>query len=211
MRKGKRPADPPFGQVTGRLRRWWQVMDSNQRRLSRRFYRPVLLYPAHVGCLRKRQPGPANRVVSSAMCPCPAPGRPVGTVCKTAAQVCCGQRERCSATAGAVCRHEQERSGRERERYARPLRLRGADNRGAAALRERPTGAPPAVVSQYPEQDGQVHPECVREYIPAGPGRAAAGKCTAGPRAPGQLAWVSSSAVSMCWLMVSDWPSMQWA
>jgi hypothetical protein len=39
MRKGKRPADPPFGQVTGRLRRWWQVLGSNQRRLSRRFYR----------------------------------------------------------------------------------------------------------------------------------------------------------------------------
>jgi hypothetical protein len=27
-------------QLTGRFRRWWQVLGSNQRRLSRRFYRP---------------------------------------------------------------------------------------------------------------------------------------------------------------------------
>jgi hypothetical protein len=30
-------------QLTGRFRRWWQVLGSNQRRLSRRFYRPPLL------------------------------------------------------------------------------------------------------------------------------------------------------------------------
>jgi len=87
MSKGKRPANPPFRQVTGRFRRQWQVMDSNQRRLSRRFYGPILLYPAQADCLRKRQPGPEDRVVSSAMCPCPAPGRPVGTVRKAAEQV----------------------------------------------------------------------------------------------------------------------------
>ena len=29
-------------QLTGRFRRWWQVLGSNQRRLSRRFYRPFL-------------------------------------------------------------------------------------------------------------------------------------------------------------------------
>jgi hypothetical protein len=29
-------------QLTGRLRRWWQVLGSNQRRLSRRFYRPLV-------------------------------------------------------------------------------------------------------------------------------------------------------------------------
>ena len=28
-------------QLAGRLRRWWQVLGSNQRRLSRRFYRPI--------------------------------------------------------------------------------------------------------------------------------------------------------------------------
>jgi hypothetical protein len=32
-------------QLTGYLRRWWQVLGSNQRRLSRRFYRP--LHPTH--------------------------------------------------------------------------------------------------------------------------------------------------------------------
>jgi hypothetical protein len=32
-------------QLTGYLRRWWQVLGSNQRRLSRRFYREPI--PAH--------------------------------------------------------------------------------------------------------------------------------------------------------------------
>ncbi len=30
-----------FPQRAGRFRRWWQVLGSNQRRLSRRFYRPL--------------------------------------------------------------------------------------------------------------------------------------------------------------------------
>jgi hypothetical protein len=37
--------EPEASQLTGRFRRWWQVMDSNQRRLSRRFYRPFI--PTH--------------------------------------------------------------------------------------------------------------------------------------------------------------------
>jgi hypothetical protein len=32
-------------QLTGYFRRWWQVLGSNQRRLSRRFYRPPI--PTH--------------------------------------------------------------------------------------------------------------------------------------------------------------------
>ena len=32
-------------QLAGRFRRWWQVLGSNQRRLSRRFYRPLLFHP----------------------------------------------------------------------------------------------------------------------------------------------------------------------
>jgi hypothetical protein len=36
----KRPASHENSQPAGRFRRWWQVMGSNQRRLSRRFYRP---------------------------------------------------------------------------------------------------------------------------------------------------------------------------
>ena len=31
--------EPEKSQATGRFRRWWQVLGSNQRRLSRRFYR----------------------------------------------------------------------------------------------------------------------------------------------------------------------------
>jgi hypothetical protein len=36
-----------FPQPGGRFRRWWQVLGSNQRRLSRRFYRPLLPVPSH--------------------------------------------------------------------------------------------------------------------------------------------------------------------
>src|ERR1700722_13513650 len=32
-----------FPQPAGRFRRWWQVLGSNQRRMSRRFYRPLPL------------------------------------------------------------------------------------------------------------------------------------------------------------------------
>jgi hypothetical protein len=38
-----RPVSRRYPRFTGRFRRWWQVMDSNQRRLSRRFYRPIVL------------------------------------------------------------------------------------------------------------------------------------------------------------------------
>ena len=36
-----------FPQPRGRFRRWWQVLGSNQRRLSRRFYRPLLRATLH--------------------------------------------------------------------------------------------------------------------------------------------------------------------
>ena len=60
-------------QLSGRFRRWWQVLGSNQRRLSRRFYRPPLLpeSPAADQGIRasRRDSGPPP----SAMRPC-APG-----------------------------------------------------------------------------------------------------------------------------------------
>ena len=42
---GHQQAQPPTAKalVRGCLRRWWQVLGSNQRRLSRRFYRPLPL------------------------------------------------------------------------------------------------------------------------------------------------------------------------
>jgi hypothetical protein len=39
------PRQRENSQLAGRFRRWWQVMGSNQRRLSRRFYRPLALHP----------------------------------------------------------------------------------------------------------------------------------------------------------------------
>src|SRR6266705_5547215 len=41
--KRKKAREPGYAQATGRFRRWWQVLGSNQRRLSRRFYRPLPL------------------------------------------------------------------------------------------------------------------------------------------------------------------------
>jgi len=37
----KAAREPGYAQAKGRFRRWWQVLGSNQRRLSRRFYRPL--------------------------------------------------------------------------------------------------------------------------------------------------------------------------
>src|SRR5271167_101050 len=41
-----------FPQPAGRFRRWWQVLGSNQRRLSRRFYSPILLSEDYAADLR---------------------------------------------------------------------------------------------------------------------------------------------------------------
>ena len=41
--KRKKAREPGYAQATGRFRRWWQVLGSNQRRLSRRFHRPPAL------------------------------------------------------------------------------------------------------------------------------------------------------------------------
>src|SRR5271166_1902320 len=51
-----------FPQPAGRFRRWWQVLGSNQRRLSRRFYSPILLSEAYAAdlrlCASRRDLGP---------------------------------------------------------------------------------------------------------------------------------------------------------
>jgi hypothetical protein len=55
--KRKKAREPDYAQAMGRFRRWWQVLGSNQRRLSRRFYRPLpgkityLLWPAETRIL----------------------------------------------------------------------------------------------------------------------------------------------------------------
>jgi hypothetical protein len=43
-------------QLAGRFRWWWQVMGSNHRRLSRRFYSPILLFEAYAADLRLCHP-----------------------------------------------------------------------------------------------------------------------------------------------------------
>jgi len=67
-KKTARIAENP--QLAGRFRRWWQVLGSNQRRLSRRFYSPILLFEAYAPnvplCVPRRDSGPPP----SAMRPC---------------------------------------------------------------------------------------------------------------------------------------------
>ena len=46
----KTAREPGYAQARGRFRRWWQVLGSNQRRRSRRFYRPLPL-AARATCL----------------------------------------------------------------------------------------------------------------------------------------------------------------
>jgi hypothetical protein len=43
--KRKTAREPRYAQARGCFRRWWQVLGSNQRRLSRRFYSEPI--PAH--------------------------------------------------------------------------------------------------------------------------------------------------------------------
>src|SRR5271166_7084518 len=43
-------------QLAGRFRRWWQVLGSDQRRLSRRFYSPILLFESYAADLRLCHP-----------------------------------------------------------------------------------------------------------------------------------------------------------
>ena len=52
----KAAREPGYTPVTGRFRRWWQVLGSNQRRLSRRFYRPLPL-AARATCRAPPLPG----------------------------------------------------------------------------------------------------------------------------------------------------------
>src|ERR1022692_1907371 len=56
--KRKKDRGPGYAQATGCFGWWWQVLGSNQRRLSRRFYRELpikivnLLWPAETQVLR---------------------------------------------------------------------------------------------------------------------------------------------------------------
>ncbi len=60
-----------FPQPGGRFRRWWQVLGSNQRRLSRRFYRPLLPPPPHTPDLREYRQAVPSAATLSAICTCP--------------------------------------------------------------------------------------------------------------------------------------------
>ena len=68
--KAKRPANHENSQLAGHNRSVWQVLGSNHRRLSRRFYSPILLFESYVPdlplCLSRRNSGPPP----SAMRPC---------------------------------------------------------------------------------------------------------------------------------------------
>jgi hypothetical protein len=66
-------------QATGYLRRWWQVLGSNQRRRSRRFYRPLPL-AARATCLVPLQDGTVKDSGPSGACgTCRSPSGPCTT------------------------------------------------------------------------------------------------------------------------------------
>jgi hypothetical protein len=58
-------------QLTGRFRRWWQVLGSNQRRLSRRFYSTLLPVSKYGLDLHEFPQVPSCGATLSAICPCP--------------------------------------------------------------------------------------------------------------------------------------------
>jgi len=59
-----------YAQATGRFRRWWQVLGSNQRRRSRRFTDHLPWYVHISPDLRLCGRLPASRSCLSAICPC---------------------------------------------------------------------------------------------------------------------------------------------
>ena len=79
------PRQHENSQLAGRFRRvWqvlWQVLGSNQRRLSRRFYSPILLFESSIANLRLCVSRRNLRPSPSAMCPwAGSPGRSWGEV-----------------------------------------------------------------------------------------------------------------------------------
>jgi hypothetical protein len=58
-------------QLTGYFRRWWQVLGSNQRRLSRRFYSTLLSASKYGLDLHEFRQAPSCGATLSAICPCP--------------------------------------------------------------------------------------------------------------------------------------------
>jgi hypothetical protein len=58
-----------FPQPAGRFRRWWQVLGSNQRRLSRRFYRPPQLRSVYGLWPAVTLPGSIDGDFASHVCP----------------------------------------------------------------------------------------------------------------------------------------------
>ena len=63
------PRQHENSQLAGRFRSVWQVLGSNQRRLSRRFYSTIPLTDSHAIDLRLCLPRGHPRVTVSAMCP----------------------------------------------------------------------------------------------------------------------------------------------
>jgi len=70
----KAAREPGYAQAMGHFRRWWQVLGSNQRRLSRRFYSPILLPESPAADQRIRRQRRRDGPPPSATCPC-AQGR----------------------------------------------------------------------------------------------------------------------------------------
>jgi hypothetical protein len=56
-------------QLAGRFRRWWQVLGSNQRRLSRRFYRPLSLCTSQSAADQRIRAGQMRFSISYASMP----------------------------------------------------------------------------------------------------------------------------------------------
>ena len=69
----KTAREPGYAQATGRFRRWWQVLGSNQRRLSRRFYR-YLVYSL-LSCDNMSATGLSPRILRQVHAGVRAPGR----------------------------------------------------------------------------------------------------------------------------------------
>ena len=166
-----------FPQPAGRFRRWWQVLGSNQRRLSRRFYRPLLPASFHASELRKH----CQITFVIQRCPLTCIAAVTSSGSAVAPFTVRGRASLCSLalTAAGSCERAAGSGGAERPRS-------GAAGALDAAARERIMGRRGKGANRGPAVSGAgVGPFCWRPGVtcPGGTGSGGGSQAYLGPRA----------------------------
>ena len=147
MRHRKTARIAEISQLAGRFRRWWQVLGSNQRRLSRRFT-VFRSYSHHIAAdLRKRRHSASAAPTLSAICSCTrASRRPHRT---DSHGHCPQNRLTCANQQAEPCAPKRIQPGRTCAKADEPL-IGG----GYHSIPTRPRHYPPTPDTRTPQADG---------------------------------------------------------